>query len=208
MRGLLPIDEVCKSIEPVLWDAYAKARDDARDVHQMLERCKSLRFKLLSPRPDEERRLKACAAAKAALDTRVRGCLERDGYELWARFGSFEGPLKRTPIAAVGGLEFDYEKRTAAGEGLPPLFDAQIRLPPTAPVKRWRKPPPTGVLKSAALAVAQGYQPDDPPTAATWKEALEAHLGEQVTHAIARNALRDWAAHLRRQRGQKRNRRS
>lgn len=199
----LPIDEACKSIMAPLWDVYAKARDDARCVRRMLER-----FRPLSLDPDDKHRLQASAAAKAALDTRVRGCLEHDGHELWARRNDRMAKLEPVPVSAIGALEFDYEQRTAIGDGLPPLYDLQIRLSPAAPVKRWRKPPSTDVLKTAALAVAEAYQPDDPPTAATWKQALEARLGEQVTHAVARDALRDWAPHLRRQRGQKPNRRS
>ena len=75
------------------------------------------------------------------------------------------------------------------------------------PVQRWRKPPPDAALKLAALAVADTYQPDDPPTADEWAEALNKELGKPVTRKIARGALTRWAPQLQRQRGQKRNRR-
>jgi hypothetical protein len=194
MRGLLPIDEACKSIMPSLWDAYAKERDDARDVLRQLE----LRFASL----DQERRLAPYKEARAAVTTRIRSGVKSNEFELYARLaGSLE--LQRIPASAIDGLEVDYERRTAVGDGLPPLYDLHIRLPPTAPIKRRHKPLPTDVLRSAALAVAKAYQPDDPPTFATWKEALEAHLGGPVTRATARKAL-NCVTFLKRKPGQKR----
>ena len=83
---------------------------------------------------------------------------------------------------------------TIGVEVMPPTDAPPAPSPPAAaPVKRWRKPPPADKLKPAALAVAKTYHPNNPPNAAAWKEALEAHLGEKVTREVARNALRDWA---------------
>jgi hypothetical protein len=198
MRGLRPIDEACKSIMPSLWDRYTKERDEARDTLRNIE----LQFVSF----DSERRLAPYKKARTALTTRIRSGVKSNEFELFACLaGSLE--LQRIPASAIDGLEVDYEKRTAVGDGLS-LHDLHIRLPAAAPIKRWRKPPPTDVLKPAALAVAKGYQPDDPPTAADWKEALEAQLGEQVTYRVARDAMLDWAPHLQRQRGQKPNRQS
>jgi hypothetical protein len=194
MRGLLPIDEACKSIMPSLWDAYAKERDDARDVLRQLE----LRFASL----DQERRLAPYKEARAAVTIRIRSGVKSNEFELFACLaGSLE--LQRIRASAIDGWEVDYEKRTATGDGLPPLYDLHIRLPPPpAPIKRRHKPLPTDVLRRAALAVAKAFQPNDPPTFATWKEALEAHLGGPVTRADARKAL-NWVPFLKRKPGQK-----
>jgi hypothetical protein len=116
--------------------------------------------------------------------------------------------LKLVPASAIGVLRFNYLEGTARGAGLPPLYDLHIQMPPAAPVKRWRTPPPIDVLKPAALAVAKACQPADPPTAAEWKSALEAQLGKTVTVRTASKAMLDFAPHLKRQRGQKPNRRS
>jgi hypothetical protein len=198
MRGLLPIDEACKSIMPKLWQAYAKVRDDARDVLRQLE----LRF----ASHDQERRLATYKEARTALTTRIRSGVKSNEFELYARLaGSLE--LQHIPASAIDGLEVDYEKRTATGDGLS-LHDLHIRLPAAAPVKRWRKRPSADDVKAAALAVAKTFQPDDPPTEPIWWAALNAQLGEEVTRAVALNALSDWAPHLKRQPGQKRNRRN
>jgi hypothetical protein len=198
MRGPLAIDEACKSIMPSLWDTYAKAHDDAQGVLRQLE----LGFASL----DQERRLAPYKKARAALTTRIRSGVKSNEFELWACLaGSLE--LQRIPASAIDGLEVDYEKRTAAGDGLS-LHDLHIRLPAAAPVKRWRKRPSADDVKAAALALATTFQPDDPPTEPIWWAALNAQLGEEVTRAVALNALSDWAPHLKRQPGQKRNRRN
>jgi hypothetical protein len=95
---------------------------------------------------------------------------------------------------------------TVGIEVLPPADTAEGLASP--PIQRWQKPPPRDALEAAALAVAETYQPDDPPTQAGWWEALNAELGERVTRKVALRALADWAPQLQRQRGQKRNRRS
>ena len=158
----------------------------------------------------EEQRRRRTEEAKATLDTWLRGCLERGKYELWARCNDRMAKPEPVPASAVCTLKFDYEERIAFGDALPRLYDLQIRLPPAAPVKRWRKRPPANVLKPAALAVAATYQPNDPPTQPQWWKALKAQLGEEVTvtRKVALDALRDWAPHLKRRRGQKPNRRN
>jgi hypothetical protein len=118
----LPIDVACESIMAALWDAYVKARDEARDIHRMLER-----FKPLSLRADEQRRLTAYEAARAALGAALRASLERGEYELWACFGSRIVEPQPVPASAIDGLEIDYEKRTGRGEGLPLLYDLRLR---------------------------------------------------------------------------------
>lgn len=207
MRGPLsaetvPLDEACASLAPALWADYVAARIAASGLGEIR------RAAPLALSPNEKCRLAVRDAARAALDNWLRGCADRADFELWARADGRLQDLKPIPPTAIRALEFDYEKGTASGDGLPPLYDLAIRLPPAVPVKRWRKPPPTDVLKAAAIAVAEMYQPDNPPTAVTWKEALEAHLGETVTRKVARRALKDWAPHLHRLPGQKRNRRS
>jgi hypothetical protein len=195
MRGLLPIDEACKSIMPSLWDAYVKERDDARDVLRQLE----LGFASL----DQKRRLAPYNEARAALTTRIRSGVKSNEFELFACLaGSLE--LQRIRASAIDGLEIDYDKRTAAGDGLS-LHDLHIRLSVAAPVKRWRKRPSADDVKAAALAVAKTYQSDDPPTDPLWWAALNAQLGEKVTRAVALNALAKYAPHLKLQRGHKRN---
>jgi hypothetical protein len=118
----LPIDVACKSIMAPLWDAYVKARDEARDIHRMFER-----FKPLSLRADEQRRLTAYEGTRAALGAALRASLERGEYELWACLGSLIAEPQPIPASAIDGLEIDYEKRTARGEGLPPLYDVHLR---------------------------------------------------------------------------------
>jgi hypothetical protein len=95
---------------------------------------------------------------------------------------------------------------TVGIEALPPTDTAEDLA--SSPAQRWQKPPPRDVLEAASLAVAETYQPDDPPTQAEWWKALNAKLGEPVTRKVALRALADWAPQLQRQRGQKRNRRS
>jgi hypothetical protein len=195
---LLPINAACELIAGPLWSDYASAKavDPGRYI---------VRFSGMTT--DSELRRGRYEEAKATLDIWLRGCLERGEYELWARRNDRLAKSEPVTPSAVCALEFDYEQRTAVGDGLPPLYDLQIRLPPVAPIKRWRKPPPTDKLEAAALAVAKTYQPDDPPIQAQWWKALKAHLPE-VTRKAALNALRDWAPHLLRRRGQKPNRRS
>jgi hypothetical protein len=196
----MPIDEACKLIDGPLWDSYVTAQAAAGDLDK-------LRRMVLSLRPDQERRLAHRNKMRDALDALIRGCLERGEYELWARPGSPLADSRRIPMSAVPALEFDYEHRRAASHG-PPLLDIRLRLPPTASVKRQHKLPSATALQAAALAIAKTYEPGDPPTAPAWKMALEAHLGKSVTREVARQALAQWAPHLQRQPGQKRNRRS
>ena len=95
---------------------------------------------------------------------------------------------------------------TVGIEVLPPTDMAED--PASPPAQRWQKPPPRDVLEAAALAVAEKCNPDDPPTAVDWKVALETQLAMSVTRKCARDAMRRFAPHLKRQPGQKRNRRS
>ena len=198
----LPIDQACARLAASLWGAYATARAAARDLDDIY------RYMPLALSVDEERRRADRDKKQAAIDALLRRCLERGEGELWARPGSAIANPTRIPISAVGALEFDYERRTAVGDGPPPLYDLHIRLPAAAPVKRWRKRLAADDIKGAALAIAKTYHPGDPPTADNWWKALKALLGETVTRKTARNALRDWAPHLQRKPGQKRNRRS
>jgi hypothetical protein len=188
----LPLDEACQRCWPRLWAAYSEARAAAHGLED-------LRRRVLSLRHDQEARLMAYVEARAALDAQVRGA------ELWARPGGRLAHFSRVPPSAVGVLQFDYEGRIATGDGLPPLYDVEVGLAPVAAVKRWRKRPSAADLKTAALAVAEGYQAANPPTEAVWKRALGEHLGETVTRKVARDALAQWAPQLRRQPGQKRN---
>lgn len=92
------------------------------------------------------------------------------------------------------------------------VLDIEVALPPAGaahpPVKRWRKPPSPVAIKTAALAVAKSYTPDNPPTQAEWRRDFNIQLSEPATRAIARKALGDFAPQLQRQRGQKPNRQS
>jgi hypothetical protein len=196
MAKRLPIDEACAGSAADLWADYTAARAAAGDLAAIR------RAMPLALSADEEGRLARCRRARAALGAQVCGWLQHGG-ELWARPGGLLEDLKPVPASAARGLEFDFEQRTAVGDGLPRLYDLRVRLP-AVPVKRWRKPPSQTAIKAAAREVAKTYQPSDPPTAAAWKAALEEQLGDLVTREVARAAL---PLQLQRRRGQKRNRR-
>src|SRR5262245_15490757 len=178
-KGLLPIDQAPP------WNDYATAKDAARDAIERLADYERKGWRPLCPlNADQERRYRPHLEKKAALEAWLREALQRG--ELWGRPGSKFAKLQPIPAVAANDLQFDPENYAARAVGMPMIYDPHPRLQPAAPVKRWRKPPPTDVLKPAALAAAKApyakesrpYQPDDLPTAAEWKEALEAQLGE------------------------------
>jgi hypothetical protein len=117
----LPIDAACERVAGPLWDVYVNARAAARGLDDLSRR-------VLALRADEERRLAHCREARAAVDAQFRSCLEPGEFELWARPGSPIAKAEHIPTSAVGGLEFDYEQRSARGErGMPPLYDVRVR---------------------------------------------------------------------------------
>jgi hypothetical protein len=121
-REGLPLDVVCQQNAPALWDAYVRARDAACDLDEFHG------FVPLSLKPDEERRLSACKSARDALTAWLRGYLQQHPeLELWACPGSRIAEPKRVPRSAIGSLEFDFERGTITGEGLPLLYDGCLR---------------------------------------------------------------------------------
>jgi hypothetical protein len=210
----MPIDEACASGAAALWAGYQAAAAAARGLDELR------RMMPLALSADEERRLAAYSKARAALAAWLADRSERGEIGLWARPGSRIEGQKRIPPAAVRVLEFDYEERTARGKGLPLLYDVLVRQAcgrrvrvrqaagANPSIKRWRKRPPADVLKAATLAVAKTFRSSDPPTEATWWKALNAKFDEPVTRKVARDALTNWASHLKRHPGQtRRNRR-
>jgi hypothetical protein len=251
MKRLLPLDEALRQLSPELWEDYVAARA-AAPFHRF--RIFWLDVPQSAEQLEEAHRKRHREEAWARLEARLRKSLDRGERELWARRGDRMAKLAPVPVSAISALEFDDEEYTATGDGLPPLYDLQVELPPepaastgtvlasqaatvagsgtsrstgtgilvlqastvsgrgtvatpAVPVKRWRKLPTAGAIKAAALAAAKTFQSNDPPTESDWKKALEAKLGEEVTIRLARKALSDWAPHLKRRRGQIRNRR-
>jgi len=206
MKGLLPIDGACELIAASLWIDYATARAAARDVIEILSTHERLGFKALRPlNADQERRHLRFMESKEALDAGVRGCWERGECEVWARPGDLIAKLKLIPVPAANGLEFDYEKHTAGGDGLPPLYDLRIRLPPAAPVKRWRKPPPQKDIKDALADILKAKPTLSGEKLAT---ALCERLGEGMTREKARSAIKRYAPETVKPRGRPRKNKS
>ncbi len=209
-KRLLPIDAACELVAGARWSDYESAKAADPGFHG--PSVPSYRVYFTGPdlpmtveRRVEEQRRRRTEEAKATLDAWLRECLEHGKCELWARRSDRLAKSEPVPASAVCKLKFDYEERIAFGDGLPPLYDLQIRLPPAASVKRWRKPPPPKELKATALKVAKTYQSDNPPTQAEWWKAMKGPLPE-VSRDVAISALRNWAPHLLRKPGQKPNR--
>jgi hypothetical protein len=121
---------------------------------------------------------------------------------------TFETPtLKQAHSLALFEHQLKANDFTLSSPTFTPPEQAPVATTPVS-VERWRKPWPEYKVKAAARAVAETCNPDDPPTAAEWKTALEKHFGGPVTRKIARGALRRFALHLLRKPGGKRNRRT
>jgi len=122
----LPIDQACASGAATLWADYLTAKAAAGDLAQLRRMMPS------ALRADDERRLAAWDAARAALDAWIADPVERGEIELWVRAGNRIEDPGLIPPSAVHVLVFDYERRTASGEGLPLLYDVSVRQAPTA----------------------------------------------------------------------------
>jgi hypothetical protein len=78
------------------------------------------------------------------------------------------------------------------------FIEVHVRRPPAEPVKKaWRKRPDKSALKAAMTGIARGYQPDAQPSLNEIWNALKGRLGPNVTRQQARDALKDYAPHLR-----------
>jgi hypothetical protein len=128
----LSIDAMCKRIAPALWDALVVCkRNVARDLDDLRSFASAPSASRVWPRPAEKHHLAAEKDAQAALAAWFRGYLGQQAeFELWARPGSRIAEWERIPASVIGDLEFDCERATASGEGLPPLYDVHLRRVP------------------------------------------------------------------------------
>lgn len=98
----------------------------------------------------------------------------------------------------------DWELSRLTHAGVDEFFDVRIRHQPLELVKktwRWREHPSQDAFKAAvedmARTCSQGAKPSEPEIL----KGLKARLGPGVTRQMARDAVRDFAPHLRGRRG-------
>jgi hypothetical protein len=120
------IDEWCASAAPALWVGYVAAQAATRDFAGLRRLMPS------ALRDDEWQRIKLRDQAHSALGAWLADSSERGEIELWGRPGGRIEDSRLIPPSAVRVLKFDYEKRTASGEGLPLLYDVHVREAATA----------------------------------------------------------------------------
>ena len=174
----MPIDAACASGVAALWADYMTARAAAGDLAQLR---RMMPLAVLSA--DEERRLAACGEARAALNAWLAGGVEQGEIELWARSGSRIEDPRRIPASAVCVLKFDYEKRTASGEGLPLLYDVCVRPVATATDSaQWARATVRRLLRDKDKIPKR-------PTKAAWGRLLAAEMEKDVKAGRIRSAL-------------------
>jgi hypothetical protein len=122
----IPIDEWCASAAAALWADYVAAQATTSSFAALH------RYMPSALRDDEWHRIGVRNEARSALGAWLADRSERGEIELWARPGSRIEDARLIPPSAVRVLKFDYEKRTAAGEGLPLLYDVRVREAATA----------------------------------------------------------------------------
>jgi hypothetical protein len=192
-----PIDEWCASAAAALWADYVAARAAARAAAQAAERdFAALRRWTPSLLRDAGQRNKVRDEAHSALGAWLADRSERGEIELWGRPGGRIEDSKLIPPSAVRVLEFDYDKRTASGEGLPLLYDLRVRQAATASASaQW-------AADTTRRLLAENRIPED----AKKKKSKLAHLlGEEAQKAVRagqlnhelkasylENQLKDW----------------
>jgi hypothetical protein len=122
----VPIDEWCASAAAALWADYVAAQAATSGFAALH------RYMPSALRDDEWHRITVRNEARSALGAWLAERSERGEIELWARPGSRIEDARVIPPSAVRVLKFDYEKRTASGEGLPLLYDVRARQAATA----------------------------------------------------------------------------
>ena len=201
----MPIDEWCATAAAALWGDNAAARAAERDFAALRRWTDSLLL-------DAAHRSKVCDKAYSALGAWLADRSERGEIQLWGRPGGRIEDPKLIPSSAVRVLEFDYDKRTASGEGLPLLYDVRVQQAATGSASaQWAADttrrllaspaPPKHVseadLRRAVKAIVENHPPGSPPlNEESLCDEVERRLGVQLARDRVLAARNEVAPHF------------